>query len=114
MCHFLLLLPVLALPAFWIWPIETALPVYAVALAVALAVSLLAHKAWKIPLANGPQALIGATGRVVSQGERHITLRVGGELWLADVRGAPLVPGEQAVVLAVEGLRLTVMCASHQ
>lgn len=44
MCHFLLLLPVLALPAFWIWPLETALPVYASAVAVALAVYALAYK----------------------------------------------------------------------
>jgi hypothetical protein len=70
MCHFLLLLPVLALPAFWIWPVETALPVYGTAVAVALAVYVLAYKARKMPLANGPQALLGATGRVICVGER--------------------------------------------
>lgn len=108
MCHFLLLLPLLALPAFWIWPLQTALPVYGTAVAVALAVYALAYKAWKLPLAHGPQALVGATGRVISLGERHVTLRVGGELWLADVKGAPLSLGEEAVVVAIEGLRLTV------
>jgi membrane protein implicated in regulation of membrane protease activity len=108
MCHFLLLLPVLALPAFWIWPVETALPVYGTAVAVALAVYVLAYKAWKMPLANGPQALLGATGRVISVGERRVTPRVRGELWLADVEGAPVSVGEEAVVVAIDGLRLTV------
>jgi membrane protein implicated in regulation of membrane protease activity len=112
MCHFFLLLPVLALPAFWIWPPEIALPVWGTAAAVALAVYVLVYKAWKMPLANGPQVLLGATGRVVSLGERHITLRVGRELWLADVKGAPLSPGEDAVVVAIDGLRLTVMPVS--
>ena len=108
MCHFLLLLPVLALPAFWIWPLETALPVYGTAVAVALAVYALAYKAWKMPLANGPQVLLGATGRVISVGERHVTLRVRGELWLADIKGAPVSLDEEAVVVAIDGLRLTV------
>jgi len=108
MCHFLLLLPVLALPAFWIWPVETALPVYGTAVAVALAVYALAYKAWKMPLANGPQALLGATGRVICVGERRVTLRVRGELWLADVEGAAVSVGEEAVVVAIDGLRLTV------
>ena len=108
MCHFLLLLPVLALPAFWIWPVETALPVYGTAVAVALAVYVLAYKAWKMPLANGPQALLGATGRVICVGERRVTLRVRGELWLADVEGAAVSVGEEAVVVAIDGLRLTV------
>jgi inner membrane protein len=108
MCHVLLLLPVLALPVFWIWPLEIALPVWGTAAVVALAVYVLVYKAWKMPLADGPQALLGATGRVVSVAERQVTLRVGRELWLADVKGAPLSLGEEGEVVAIEGLRLTV------
>jgi len=107
MCHVLLLLPVLALPVFWIWPLEIALPIWGTAAAAALAVYVLVYKAWKMPLANGPQALLGATGRVISLGERHVTLRVGGEIWLADVIGGPLALGEEAEVVAIDGLRLT-------
>lgn len=108
MCHILLLLPVLALPVFWIWPPEIAFPVWGTAAAVALAVYVLVYKAWRMPLANGPQVLLGATGRVVSLGERHVTLRVGRELWLADVKGAPLSLGDEGEVVAIDGLRLTV------
>lgn len=108
MCHVLLLLPVLALPVFWLWPPEVALPVYGAAAVVSLGVYAAVYWAWKTPLAHGPQTLLGATGTVVSLGERQVTLRIGGELWLAEVQGASLSPGEDAVVVAVEGLRLTV------
>jgi len=107
MCHLLLLLPVLALPVFWLWPLGVALPVYATAAAVSVAVYVLALKVWKAPLVNGTQALIGATGRVVRVGARDVTLQLGGELWTADIDGAPLALGERAVVVAIEGLRLT-------
>ena len=108
MCHLLLLLPVLALPVFWIWPLEVALPAYGVAAIASLGVYALVVWALRVPLQHGPQTLVGATGKVVGIGERCVTLRVGGELWLANVRGAPVSPGEDAVVVAVDGLRLTV------
>lgn len=107
MCHVLLLLPVLALPVFWIWPAEIALPVYGVAAAVPFGIYALVYWAWKVPLAHGPQMLIGATGHVVSVEGRRVTLRVRGELWLADARGELLKQGEEAEVTAIDGLRLT-------
>lgn len=107
MCHVLLLLPFIVLPAFWLWPLEVAVPLYAAVSVASLAVYLLAWKAWKTPPANGPQTLIGATGRVVRVGTRDVTLLLGGELWTADVDGMPLALGERAVVVAIEGLRLT-------
>ncbi|MDH3320407.1 MAG: NfeD family protein [Betaproteobacteria bacterium] len=98
----------LVLPAFWIWPVQIALPVWGAAAAVAATVYVFAYKAWKMPLANGPQTLLGAIGRVISVGERGVTLRVRGELWRADIEGAPLSVDEEAVIEAIEGLRLTV------
>ena len=106
MCHLLLLLPVLALPVFWIWPMEIALPVYAVAAAASVGVYAVVVWALRAPLQHGPQTLIGAIGKVVGMDGRHVTLRIGGELWIADVPGASLSPGEDAVVVAVDGLRL--------
>ncbi len=107
MCHVLLLLPVLALPVFWLWPPGIAWPVYGVAVAASLGIYAMVYWSWRAPLAHGPQVLLGASGTVVSIGERQITLRIGGELWLADVKGAPLALGENAEVVAVDGLRLT-------
>jgi membrane-bound ClpP family serine protease len=108
MCHLLLLLPVLALPVFWVLPLGIALPLYAAAAGIALAVYALALKAWRTPVVNGTQVLLGATGRVVRVGKRETTLWVGSELWSADVDGVPLALGDEAVVVAVDRLRLTV------
>jgi len=108
MCHLLLLLPVLALPVFWVLPLGIALPLYAAAAGIALAVYALALKAWRTPVVNGTQVLLGATRRVVRVGKRETTLWVGSELWSADVDGVPLALGDEAVVVAVDRLRLTV------
>lgn len=106
MCHFLLLLPVLALPVFWVWPLSISGPLYAFVAIVSVFVYQLVWKAWKTPPANGLQNLIGETGRVVRVGPRNVTLQLGGELWTADVEGPPLALGERAVVEGIDGLRL--------
>lgn len=107
MCHLLLLLPVLALPLFWVLPLGIALPLYAAAAGISLAVYAVALKAWKTPVVNGTQVLLGVTGHVVRVGERDVTLWVGSELWSADVDGEPLALGDEAVVVAFDRLRLT-------
>lgn len=107
MCHLLLLLPVVALPVFWLLPLPAALPLYAVAAGIGVGFYLFAWKVYRTPPANGLHRLIGATGSVVSVGARSITLRVGGELWMANVQDGPLTLGQRAVVVRVDGLRLT-------
>ena len=113
MCHLLLLLPVLALPVFWLLPLSDAGPLYAEVVVVSVFVYLFVWKAWRKPLANGTQNLIGTTGRVVRVGPRNVMLQLGGELWTADVEGAPLSVGERATVVAIRGLRLTARSASQ-
>ena len=113
MCHLLLLLPILALPVFWLLPLSDAGPLYAVLVAVSVFVYLYVWKAWRAPLANGTQNLIGTTGRVVRVGPHNVTLQLGGELWTASVQGAPLSVGELASVVQIHGLRLTARSAIH-
>jgi len=113
MCHLLLLLPILALPVFWLFPLSDAGPLYAVVVAVSVFVYLFVWTAWRTPLANGTQNLIGETGRVVRVGSRNVTLQLGGELWTADVEGVPLSVGERAKVVAINGVRLTARSAIH-
>ena len=113
MCHLLLLLPVLALPVFWLLPLYDAGSLYAVVVAVSVFVYLFVWKAWRTPPANGTQNLIGTTGRVVRVGPHNVTLQLGGELWTADVQGTPLCVGERALVVAINGLRLTARSAVH-
>jgi inner membrane protein len=79
MCHLVLLLPVLALPVFWLWPLSIAVPVYGLAVAFSIALYLLAMKTMSMPRLNGSDGIVGRTGRVVEIGARGVTLRLGGE-----------------------------------
>ena len=106
MCHLLLVLPVIALPVFWVWPLSIALPVYALALAVALAVYALAVMTMRRPVITGSEGLLGESARVLQLEGRTATLFLHGELWTAQVEGEALSVGDTAVVVGIEGLRL--------
>ncbi len=106
MCHLVLFLPVFALPVFWLLPLPLAAAFYAVIAVVSLALYICTIRAMRQPVLNGPECMVGESGRVVKLGERGATLFVHGELWLAEVEGEPMVPGEEALIVGVEGLRL--------
>ncbi|MDA8107950.1 MAG: hypothetical protein M0015_04880 [Betaproteobacteria bacterium] len=108
MCHLVLLLPLLALPVFWLLPPAVAVPLYAVALAIALATYVLALKTMRLPRLNGADGLIGRVGRVVRVDRRGVTLQVGGEYWGAETGGAAFELGEQALVTGMDRLRLEI------
>ena len=106
MCHLILALPIVALPMLWLLPLGVAVPVYAVAVGIAIAVYATAIKAWRMPLRNGIEGLLGATGRVVRREGRQLVLNVQGELWSADLEGEPIAIGDQVVVVGFEDLCL--------
>lgn len=108
MCHLVLLLPVLALPVFWLWPPSIAVPVYALAVALSLAVYALAIRTMRMPRLNGSDGIIGKTGRVVRVDERGVTLQIGGEYWAADAGGEKFEVGDRALVTGIDRLRLAV------
>lgn len=112
MCHLLLLLPVLALPVFWLWPAWVAVPVYGAAALISGVLYWYAWKSARMPKLNGAEGMLGARGRVVQRGERSVTLFFHGELWSAEARGETLVVGDEAVVEGIEGLRLRVRKAT--
>lgn len=108
MCHFLLFLPVVALPVFWLWPLPIALPVYALALGIALWVYALAIKTARRQVMTGAEGMIGERGRVVRIEGRTATVEIHGELWSAEAAGEPLALGQVARVVGITGLRLKV------
>jgi membrane protein implicated in regulation of membrane protease activity len=108
MCHLLFAMPLLALPLFWIWPLQAALPAYLALNAVSLLGYAYAWKAWRAPRLNGLEALPGTVGKVVEITARGLIVRLGGELWAATAVEAALQIGERAVVVAYEGLTLQV------
>ena len=85
MCHLILALPIVALRVLWLLPLGIAIPVCAVTVGISIAVYATAVKAWRMPVHNGIEALLGATGRVVRAEERRVVLSVQGELWSADL-----------------------------
>jgi hypothetical protein len=60
MCHITLLLPVLALPVFWILPLAVSVPVYAVVVIIAGLVYGYAMLAMRRPVETGVEGMIGA------------------------------------------------------
>jgi inner membrane protein len=108
MCHLLLLLPVLALPVFWLWPLSIAVPVFTVALVPSIAVYVLAMQTMRLPRLNGADGIVGRTGRVVRADRRGVTLQLGGEYWGADADDGNFEVGDRALVTGIDRLRLKV------
>jgi membrane protein implicated in regulation of membrane protease activity len=111
MCHLILFTPVLALPIFWLAPLNLALPIYAVITALALLFYwLIAKSMGKRPEA-GRESLIGAAAEVITRlgpgDHAQYLVRSQGELWSADSPDA-LRAGETVNISAVEGIRLVV------
>lgn len=108
MCHLVLFLPVFALPVFWLLPMSLAAPLYGAVAVVSLVLYAYTVKAMKQRRLNGAEGMLGEAGQVVETGEQGATLFFHGELWRADVEGEPLVPGDEALIVGIDGLRLRI------
>jgi len=108
MCHLLLLLPVFALPVFWLWPLPIAVAVYTAALVPSIVVYVLAMKTMRLPRLNGADGIVGRMGHVVRVDRRGITLQVCGEYWGADSDDGDFEVGDPALVTGIDRLRLKV------
>ena len=110
MCHLVLLLPLLALPVFWLLPLSIAIPVYLLVLMVTWLAWRFIMRALHRPVVTGAQGLIGRAGEVVTAGGgpgASATVRTCGELWSARCE-TRVRPGDSVIVRGVEGLRLRV------
>ena len=110
MCHLILLMPVLALPIFWLMPLNLAIPIYTtIALMSGLVYRLIAKSMRKRP-ETGSESLVGATAEVISKlnpGDLKYLVRSQGELWSASSPDI-LSAGEMVSIAAVDGIRLVV------
>ena len=108
MCHLLLVLPVIALLAFWFWPLSIALPVYAGVVVISLAFYTLLMRAMRRPVRTGREELLHSTATVLrSDGPRAVWVRVHGEEWKA-LSKVDLAEGDTVRVIGVEGMTLRV------
>jgi membrane protein implicated in regulation of membrane protease activity len=107
MCHLVLLLPVLALPLFWLAPLSIAVPAYALVVVLSGAVYWLVVSAMRRPVQIGAEALAHNTGEVIATDDGVLRVRIHNEIWNA--RSADdLEPGDRIEVIAVEAMRLKV------
>ena len=111
MCHLMLLMPIIALPIFWLLPPSSAVPIYAVLVAVSgLFYWLIARSMRKRP-ETGSEGLIGTQAEVVSRlrplDHAQYLVKSRGELWSANCTDV-LQPGDTVNVCALDGIRLLV------
>ncbi len=111
MCHFVLLMPLFALPVFWLlpWPLATAIYVCVLALSAWLyyVIIRLMHRPSKI----GLHTLFDADGTVVQTEGLCGLARIGRELWKVESR-TPLVESQQIRVTGRHGFVLQVADAA--
>jgi membrane-bound ClpP family serine protease len=107
MCHLILLLPLIALPIFWLAPLSLAAPVYGLALLISGATYYYAMSAMRRDVTVGRESLIHARGKVVTRDGPRLSVRVQGELWSAHSKQS-LDRGDPIEVVRINGLNLEV------
>lgn len=107
MCHLILLMPLIALAVFWIWPLAIAAPVYAVVSLLSLWAYALIVRAMRRPVLGGSEELLHSSGEVVDAEGNMLHVRVHSELWNAESR-EPLHRGDRVKVIGMKGLVLRV------
>jgi membrane-bound ClpP family serine protease len=115
MCHLLLLLPILALPVFWVWPLAVAGPTYAAIVSAALVTYAYAVKAMRQPVETGTEEMLHSTGYVVDGPDADsLWVRVHNERWLARTTQSGLHKGDRVRVVGMEGMTLLVVLDSEE
>lgn len=107
MCHVVLLLPLLALPVFWIMPLTPAIAAYGVVLVLSVAIYFYVVKAMRRPVLTGTKAMIGETAQFVACGDAEFLVQVRNEIWSAACASS-LHEGDRVKIVAVNGLTLRV------
>ncbi len=108
MCHLILLLPIVALPLFWLLPAGEAGGLYAAVIGLSMGVYWLVLQAIRAPVVTGIGALMHATGAVRSVDGRKASVWVASELWSAEAEPGALQVGDVVEVIGAEGLVLKV------
>ncbi len=107
MCHLVLMMPVIGLASFWLWPPAIASTVYMVILALSIWLYWYVFKYSRAPIQIGMEKLQHAAGIVVASDGQRLRVRVDGETWGAESLDEAVV-GDNVEVLGVDGLCLKV------
>lgn len=111
MCHLILLMPVLALPIFWLMPLSFAIPIYMLIVLISGLLYWLIAKAMGKQPETGAESLIGAKAEVVSRlrpgDHAQYLVRSQGELW-SGYSTDTLDIGEWVNIVALKGIGVVV------
>lgn len=110
MCHLILFAPVLALPLFWLLPMNLALPIYGLLLGLTALVAWPTLVAMRRRPLTGIEGMIGARAEALTELNPHGLIRCQGEVWSATA-DEPVLGGEPVRIVAVD--RLHVRVARH-
>lgn len=113
MCHLVLLLPVVALPVFWLLPLGDAAFLYSAVIAASLGTYWLVLQSLRAPVVTGIEALRHKTGTVRSVDGRKAAVWVASELWSAETEPGALQVGDIVEIVGAVGIVLQVRKAGR-
>ena len=108
MCHLILFLPVFALPLFWIFPPDTALPLYLFILGISLFLYFKVFQAMRQKVCTGQEGMLGRNGVVIEDIDPEGKIRCANEIWYAATEGRSLLKGEKVRITHIKRLMLLV------
>jgi len=102
-------MPVLALPIFWLVPLNLSIPVYALIVLISALLFRIIVKSMSRKPETGREGLVGKIAEVVSRNDRSAgyLVRTQGELWNATSPDM-LQTGDMVSILAINHLKLLV------
>jgi membrane protein implicated in regulation of membrane protease activity len=112
----LMVLPIIAIPAFWLLPPGRAIALYIVSILLSAPMYWIMHLNHKLPVATGSEALINRDAEVISRSNLGLKtiyfVQVRGELWAACCDNTVEI-GDIVRIVAVEGNTLTIKRTSE-
>ncbi len=108
MCHLILFLPVLTLPVFWIFPFNTALPLYLSILGISLLIYFKIFKAMRQQVLTGFEGMFEKKGLVVEDIDPEGKIKYASEIWGAETKGNRFLKGQHVMICGIRGMMLLV------
>ena len=110
MCHLLLMMPVLGVSVFWLWPLGVALPVYLAILFLSGLLYFAVFKSMHEPVRSGREGMLHQIGLVIAPLAPEGLVRLRGEIWQA-ISPERIPAGTSVEVVGLKGLKILVQRA---
>ena len=108
MCHLILFMPAFALPLFWVFPFNIALPLYLFVIGISIFLYFKIFQAMRQEIKTGKEALLGKKGLVIEDIDPEGKIEYASEIWDATTREGRVLKGEPVKINGMQGLVLTV------